>query len=233
MLRFCILNALKSLHLIEPCDRNVMTLLNNQNLLQLRFLNQETIAQVKPSFDDLPTNPYADGAFRLRRYSVVKMIDGQLTLQAAKAFVQNDDINTFQGNVERVYENLSEQLLATEGMKHIVSEFCQLSNIAADSEIEIHQFRMLAIDSDTPPAPEGIHQDGFDHVCVCGVSHENIEGGELLVYENRDVDPCFKMAIKDGMFALINDRHVWHNATPMNKIDADKIGYLDCFVLTA
>jgi hypothetical protein len=216
-----------------PFCRKDMSALNNQNLLQLRFLNQNIIAQVKPSFNNLPSNPYADGAFRLRRYSVVKMINGQLTLQPVKAFVQNDDINKFQGNVERVYENLSNELLATAGMNEIVSEFCQLSNIPLDSEIEIHQFRMLAIDSDTPPAPEGIHQDGFDHVCICGVSHENIEGGELLVYENRDVEPCFKMAIKDGMFALINDRHVWHNATPMNKIDAEKVGYLDCFVLTA
>ena len=57
-------------------------------------------------------------------------------------------------------------------------------------------------------------------VCVCGVSHENLEGGELLVYENQQAEPCFKMEIKDGMFALINDRQVWHNATPMNKIDA-------------
>ena len=184
-----------------PFCRKDMSALNNQNLLQLRFLNQNIIAQVKPSFNNLPSNPYADGAFRLRRYSVVKMINGQLTLQPVKAFVQNDDINKFQGNVERVYENLSNELLATAGMNEIVTEFC--------------------------------HQDGFDHVCICGVSHENIEGGELLVYENRDVEPCFKMAIKDGMFALINDRHVWHNATPMNKTDAEKVGYLDCFVLTA
>ncbi|MGB1030925.1 MAG: biofilm formation protein, partial [Pseudoalteromonas marina] len=28
-------------------------------------------------------------------------------------------------------------------------------------------------------------------------------------------------------------REVWHNATPMNKLDASKEGYLDCFVLTA
>ncbi len=207
--------------------------LNNQNLLQLRFIVQTHIDDVKPSFDNLPANPYADGAFRLRRYSVIKMQQGEVTLQPTKAFVQDDSINNFQGNVERVYENLEEGLLQSEGMKHIINEFRTMTGISEERDIEIHQFRMLAIDSDTPPAPEGIHQDGFDHVCVCGVSHENLEGGELLVYETKDAKPCFKMAIKDGMFALIDDRTVWHNATPMNKIDADKPGYLDCFVLTA
>ncbi|MBH0057747.1 2OG-Fe dioxygenase family protein [Pseudoalteromonas sp. SWXJZ94C] len=210
-----------------------MTALNNQNLLQLRFVNQANIDLVKPSFDNLPANPYADGAFRKRRYSVVKMQNGEIKLQQAKAFVQDDSINTFQGNVERTYENLEQSLLESEGMKSIVNEFRQLTGIDEQRDIEIHQFRMLAINSDTPAAPEGVHQDGFDHVCICGVSHENLEGGELLVYENKQAEPCFKMEIKDGMFALINDRQVWHNATPMNKIDASKPGYLDCFVLTS
>ncbi|MDN3380383.1 MULTISPECIES: 2OG-Fe dioxygenase family protein [unclassified Pseudoalteromonas] len=210
-----------------------MTALNNQNLLQLRFVNQAHIEAVKPSFANLPANPYADGAFRKRRYSVIKAQGDELKLQATKAFVQDDSINTFQGNVERTYENLESSLLQSEGMKSIVNEFRAITGISEERDIEIHQFRMLAIESDTPPAPEGIHQDGFDHVCICGVSHENLEGGELLVYENKQAEPCFRMEIKDGMFALINDREVWHNATPMNKIDASKDGYLDCFVLTA
>ena len=210
-----------------------MTALNNQNLLQLRFVNQAHIEAVKPSFANLPANPYADGAFRKRRYSVIKVQNDELVLQATKAFVQDDSINTFQGNVARTYENLEPSLLASNGMKSIVNEFRAITGISEERDIEIHQFRMLAIESNTPPAPEGIHQDGFDHVCICGVSHENLEGGELLVYENKQAEPCFKMEIKDGMFALINDREVWHNATPMNKIDSSKAGYLDCFVLTA
>ncbi|MFC0120134.1 2OG-Fe dioxygenase family protein [Pseudoalteromonas xiamenensis] len=210
-----------------------MTTNNNQNLLQLRFIGQSHVDEVKPSFNALPDNPYADGAFRKRRYSVIKLIDGAIKLQPTKAFVQDDSINTFQGNVERVYENLEQSLLETEGFKHLISQFQEMTGIDKESDIEVHQFRMLAIESDTPPAPEGIHQDGFDHVCVCGVSHENIQGGELLVYETKDADPCFKMEIKDGLFALVNDRQVWHNATPMNKIKADEIGYLDCFVFTA
>ena len=210
-----------------------MTKLNNQNLLQLRFINQADIDAVKPSFDNLPDNPYADGAFRKRRYSVIKKQQDKLVLQATKAFVQDDSINTFQGNIERTYENLEQSLLESQGMMSIVEEFRAMTGIDEDRDIEIHQFRMLAIDSDTPPAPEGVHQDGFDHVCICGVSHENIQGGELLVYEHKDAEPCFKMEIKDGMFALIDDRQVWHNATPMNKIDPEQTGYLDCFVLTA
>lgn len=210
-----------------------MTQLNNQNLLQLRFIGQSHIEQVKPFFNSLPANPYADGAFRLRRYSVINAVDGELKVQPTKAFVQDDSINTFQGNVERVYENLDPALLASEGMQHLVAQFIEMTGIDAERDIEIHQFRMLAIESDTPPAPEGIHQDGFDHVCVAGVAHHNIAGGELLVYEHKEAQPCFKMEIKDGMFALINDRQVWHNATPMNKLDATAPGYLDCFVLTA
>ncbi|MGB1303848.1 2OG-Fe dioxygenase family protein, partial [Pseudoalteromonas marina] len=69
--------------------------------------------------------------------SVIKFQDGELKLQAAKAFVQDDSINTFQGNVERTYENLEQSLLETDGMKSIVSEFCQLTGIDEDRDIEI------------------------------------------------------------------------------------------------
>ncbi|MEC4091767.1 biofilm formation protein [Pseudoalteromonas rubra] len=210
-----------------------MTAVNNQNLLQLRFIQQTHIDAVKPSFNRLPDNPYADGAFRKRRYSVLKFANGEVALQPTKAFVQDDSINTFQGNIERVYENLEADLIHSEGFKHLLNEFKVMTGISDERDIEVHQFRMLAIESDTPPAPEGVHQDGFDHVCVCGVSHENIAGGELLVYEHKDAEPCFKMEIKDGLFALVNDREVWHNATPMNKLDATQTGYLDCFVFTA
>ncbi|KZN31447.1 2OG-Fe dioxygenase family protein [Pseudoalteromonas luteoviolacea] len=210
-----------------------MTAVNNQNLLQLRFIQQSHIDSVKPFFTRLPDNPYADGAFRKRRYSVLKFQDNTVSIQPTKAFVQDDSINNFQGNIERVYENLETELLQSEGFKQLLAEFKVMTGISDERDIEVHQFRMLAIESDTPPAPEGVHQDGFDHVCVCGVSHENIAGGELLVYEHKEAEPCFKMEIKDGLFALVNDREVWHNATPMNKLDADKVGYLDCFVFTA
>ena len=112
-----------------------MTALNNQNLLQLRFINQANIDLVKPSFDNLPANPYADGEFRKRRYSVIKFQNGELKLQAAKAFVQDDSINTFQGNVERTYENLEQSLLESDGMKSIVSEFCAITGI--DEELSL------------------------------------------------------------------------------------------------
>ena len=210
-----------------------MTAVNNQNLLQLRFIQQPHIDGVKPFFNHLPDNPYADGAFRKRRYSVLKFVDNEVSLQPTKAFVQDDSINNFQGNIERVYENLETDLINSDAFKHLLTEFRAMTGIEESRDIEVHQFRMLAIESDTPPAPEGVHQDGFDHVCVCGVSHENIEGGELLVYEHQEAEPCFKMEIKDGLFALVNDREVWHNATPMNKLNADEVGYLDCFVFTA
>ena len=64
-----------------------MTTVNNQNLLQLRFIGQSHIDAVKPFFNQLPDNPYADGAFRKRRYSVIKFVDGEVSLQPTKAFV--------------------------------------------------------------------------------------------------------------------------------------------------
>ena len=84
----------------------------------------------------------------------------------------------------------------------------------------------------THVSPEGVHQDGFDHIAMIGVERCNIEGGDLMAYVSKDSDPFLIHQLQPGEMLMLNDRELWHNATPIKRITATA-GYGDWFVLCA
>jgi hypothetical protein len=62
-------------------------------------LSHQATQQLMPSFSGLPHTQHADGKYRLRRYSVVKHLNGHVVEIGPRNFVQSDEINHFQGNV--------------------------------------------------------------------------------------------------------------------------------------
>ncbi|MGR5145353.1 2OG-Fe dioxygenase family protein [Photobacterium alginatilyticum] len=204
-----------------------------ERTLQLTQLSGQAVNDLSPSFDFLPQTDHADGQYRLRRYSVVKLKQGNVEHLAARHFVQSGDINTFQGNVSRSFETLEESILRSDGLREMCGVFKQANALDDEQEIEIHQIRISAIEEETLVAPEGVHQDGFDHLAVIGIGRHNIEGGEFLVYREQHELPFLNMALKQGEVAILADSQLWHNARPIKAVKKDELGYLDLFVLTA
>ncbi|UIP30173.1 MULTISPECIES: 2OG-Fe dioxygenase family protein [Photobacterium] len=200
---------------------------------QLTQLSGQAINELSPSFDHLPKTGHADGEYRLRRYSIVKATANGVLHMPPRAFVQSDDINHFQGNVSRTFEPLEDKILFSAGMREMCEVFKRANALSDDQEIEIHQIRIATLEGETQVAPEGVHQDGFNHIAVIGIGRENIEGGEFLVYKNKNELPFLSMALEQGEVAILADDQLWHNARPIKAVKKDKKGYMDLFVLTA
>lgn len=79
---------------------------SHPNTLHITKLSHSAIHQLAPSFAQLPHTNHADGQYRLRRYSVIRFIDGQVVELDKHDFMQTDQINHFQGNVVRRFEPL-------------------------------------------------------------------------------------------------------------------------------
>ncbi|GEK12150.1 2OG-Fe dioxygenase family protein [Aliivibrio fischeri] len=201
--------------------------------LQLTHLSHDAVHQLAPSFSGLPKTTHADGNYRLRRYSVIRIVNEKIIETNKHNFVQSEDINHFQGDVLREFEAIESSILHSDGMLEMCQIFMDLNDLPNGQEIEIHQMRIAAIYDETEIAPEGVHQDGFDHIAIIGIDRSNIDGGELLVYENSDEAPFFKKILADGDVALVDDRKLWHNGKPIRLIDQQKEGHMDVFVLTA
>ena len=208
------------------------TSLSQDFLLELGQLSATDVAALRPSFDNLPASPYADGAFRLRRYSHFLCNGSQLTQLPTKSFMQDASINQFQGNVERVYPEIEADLVSSRAFFEMFLQFKHIASIPHNTPIEVHQMRIFAQQGATDTAPEGIHQDGFDRLAVFALHRENITGGNIRVHQGKNSDAFVNHCFDNGEFVVINDQRFFHSADPIVPINAGS-GFMDVFVLTA
>lgn len=206
---------------------------NRETTLQLTKLSDNAIAQLAPSFGKLPNTEHADGQYRLRRYSVIQFKDGKVIDLNKNEFMQTDDINRFQGNVVRQFEPVEQSTLESDGMRELCEVFVDSNKLKNGQEIEIHQIRISAIYDETQVAPEGVHQDGFEHIALIGMGRHNVEGGDIMLYNSFNEAPFFRKVLQSGEVAMLADNKLWHNATPIKSVIDGQEGYMDVFVLTA
>jgi len=201
--------------------------------LELGQLSEQSVGVLAPSFDNLPPNPYMDGAFRLRRYSHFNFSGDKLERLPTKAFVQTGDINTYQGNVERVYPEIEDQIVNSEAFAEMFRNFKKMAGVADETPIEVHQMRIIVnSEAATETAPEGVHQDGFNRLAVFVIERNNINGGEIRVHATKESDPFVSHAFDNGEFVVLNDSRFWHSANPIEAAN-DSNAHMDVFVLTA
>lgn len=201
--------------------------------LELGQLSEKSVESLETSFDSLPKSNYLDGAYRLRRFSHFSYIQNKLTLLPTKAFSQNADINEFQGNVAREYQDIEPSVVSSSGFDEMFSSFKKMANIADETPIEVHQMRILGKkDIAVETAPEGVHQDGFNFLAVFVIDRNNIAGGEICVHPAKEQAPIFKHAFDHGEFVVLNDKRFWHSAAALQAVN-DDAAHMDVFVLTA
>lgn len=205
----------------------------HENTLHITRLSRHALDQLSPSFDQLPATEHADGQYRLRRYSVIRLQDGNVIELDNRGFIQSDAINHFQGDIVRQFESIEAGILSSDGMKEMCHLFVQSNGLPNGQEIEIHQIRIAAIYDETQVAPEGVHQDGFDHLALIGIDRRNIVGGEIMLYNSCDEAPFFRKILENGEVAMLADSKLWHNAQPICPIENNEKGHMDVFVLTA
>ena len=201
-------------------------------LLRLNTIGAEAIESLAPSFNNLPETNHLDGKYRLRRYSAVRC-NGKCIDTGVDTFEQSSEYNKFQGDMSRKFEPIEKNIIESDAILQICSEFNYICGFPEKQKIDIHQMRVITLEDETPVSPEGVHQDGYDYIAVIGVSRYNIEGGEFLSYMNKnDKKPFMSVPLNPGLMVILNDRELWHNASKIKAV-IGKHGYMDSFILTA
>jgi hypothetical protein len=200
--------------------------------LELGQLTPNSVNHLAPSFDRLPPNPYADGEFRLRRYSRFTLEQGQLNRLPSQAFVQDKNINHFQGDVVRSYEEIDDNIVVDPSFVELFEHFQKMASVQDGTPIEVHQLRIFADHKSAEVAPEGVHQDGFDRIGIYVMQRHNIEGGNINIHLDNNSPALISHDFDKGEFVVLNDRKFFHSAQPIKPANGDQ-GYMDVFVLTA
>lgn len=203
-------------------------------LLHLSTISRRAAEDLSQSFGNLPETEHLDGKYRLRRYSVISCDEESCDKLKDQAFFQSEDLNKFQGGMVRKFEPVEESVIKSDGLLEVYNRFREIAGFPLGQKVDVHQMRVITEEEETPVSPEGVHQDGYDYICIVGINRHNITGGHFLGYGNKDEEPFLSLPLEAGTMVVVNDRQLWHNASTIKSRYpiGHEAGFLDSFILT-
>jgi hypothetical protein len=186
----------------------------------------------KPFFENLPVDPNIKGHYRYRRLSRFRITEEGTTKLPHGYLFQTRGYNPLVGDIKREFAELDDELVNMEMFRALLLVFRNFCALRPGAEIGVHQIRTTcSAESFGDPAPEGIHRDGTDFVCIYSIDRNNIQGGETHLYTSRSEKPVFNKTLYPGELVLVNDRKFLHYTTPVRPA-RESFGTRDVFVLT-
>ena len=201
---------------------------------QLTHFPTGDLAALRPFYDRLPLDPYITGVFRRRRFSRFMGHPSELRRLDHKYFLQSKDVNQLAGGIRRDFQELEDGLLSQPTFQAMVTTF--IDGMGIDPEVRefgVHQIRIVcSAEFAGSPAPEGIHQDGFDYIGMFCVERHQILGATTRIYPGKDQPPLFSRELQAGEAVLANDRTVYHYAEQVRPSGVQP-GHWDLLVITS
>jgi hypothetical protein len=119
-----------------------------------------------------------------------------------------------------------------EPLTALIEIFARTAGINVGREILLQRQRVITDDDRTSPTVrEGPHQDGVQKLAILCVNRANIDGGVSLIYNDR-LHPIFTGVLEPGDILFIDDAQLWHDATPIRRVDPGRPGHRDVILLT-
>lgn len=199
-------------------------------------VSADTAPSLGEYFETLSPDPYLESQCRFRAFSQYQQQGDRFIKLAQNSFTQSSDVNRLIGNVERKFEHISPALDNDPHFQYLLSAFLKRTEVDTSKQpIGVHQIRVICSnDLAGSPAPEGIHQDGFDFVGIFCVRRDNIAGAYTQIFSSPvDQHPHMSTTIEENQFIILNDRHFYHYVTETLPHDQTRMGVRDVFVLTA
>jgi hypothetical protein len=189
---------------------------------------------LRPFYERMPLDPYINGVFRRRRFAHFLGPAQALRRLPHMQFVQSKRVNPLVGDVRREFAEIEDGFIAMPALQTMVARFTEFMGIDSETrEIGVHQIRILcAPEYDGSPAPEGIHQDGFDYIGIFCVDRHRIHGATTRIYPAKDQPPLFSRQLLPGEVVFANDRKVFHFAEQVQPSE-NAPGHWDLLVITA
>lgn len=204
-----------------------------EQLFALQRLDLD-VAEIRSYFASLPVDQYTPGGYRTRRFERLQVTADRLVRLPHGTFTQSRAINPALGGIVRTYAPLDDALVALPAFQELVRTFARLADLACPAlEVGVHQLEISCSEDHTGyPAPEGVHQDGFQVIGIYVVGTDNLVGGETMLYRDRRGRPVFRWTLNPNELLVINDRELFHYTSPIHA-HAPGRGVRDAFVFTA
>lgn len=209
--------------------------LSPQSVAALAGVQLAELDALRPGWNALPPDTYLKdgGRYRRRRHSCFVADHGELAPVPHRAHWQPLEYNALHGGMERWFEPMDAQTLASPAWTRLIGALAAISSQLKGERpwfVEAHQFRIDTTDGIGRPTPEGAHRDGVDVVAVFLVERDGIKGGETRVFESDGpAGQRFTLA-EPWSLLLLDDARVVHETTPIQPLAPG--GHRDTLVVT-
>ena len=187
----------------------------------LRIDEKELDPSILDSFNNLPKDEFLKKdekfIYRYRRYGL-GIISGYLIEWNSNDnnFLQSTELNHYVGGINRKFEfieRIVQIFVANVLVKNVLGNFIPEGKYS----IGTHQMRIKANDYYMgKPAPEGIHQDGFDYVTVSCINTYNVTGGTSILVDAMNYKTVFfEKNLRKGEILMFDDRRYAHYTSPI------------------
>ncbi len=206
-------------------------------LLTYDFIQKKNIDNnLRNTFNNLANDTYLKHKYTFRKRAFTKcLIDKDFNLKVLKTqtFKQDIRINKYAGGIPRNYPIVN-SLVVDYIQKFFELNKYYFSDLKPNSEIGIHQIRITTINNNEGhPVPEGYHQDGVDYVIIIPIQSYGICGGiNSIRYGSQDGAEILNEKLDFEKVLILNDRRVFHYASPIYAKYENIEGYRDSIILT-
>ena len=176
------------------------------------------------------------GSYRFRRHAVyrVRAANG-IERQAHQPHYQSRAYNGLNGGILRHFAPIEPVIAESEVMAAMLQlcwrVFSRLQPLA-DWHVEVHQFRIVASQTQAMPTPEGLHRDGVSYVFMVLVDRIHVLDGSSGIYDLQQQELMRYTLSTPLEAAIVDDERVMHAVTPILATDAAKPAYRDMLVIT-
>ncbi len=193
------------------------------------------MGEIQDLFERVPADPYVSAGFRHKSIMRVHVSDGQIHRATHGPLFQPKEYNPIHGDIVRHYEEIDERLgTLLEPAIHI---FAGCARLSGEHEVLVQTQRITASSGDDGhtgfPVVEGWHQDNISVLGLFLVNRVNVAGGiSMLAGDRRGEKLVFAQTLAVGDLLLVDDTALWHNTTPIARIDPTKPAYRDIVIMT-
>jgi hypothetical protein len=200
-------------------------------------VGERAFAQWAPFWNRLAPDQYLrdGGRYRQRRHGSFVIDGARVTPAPPRAHWQPVEYNALHGGIERWFQPLETGFAADAMWQRLLLMLGARAGALRRPQpwhCEAHQFRIDTAGGIGRPTPEGAHRDGVDLVAVMLIERSGVKGGETRVFDaDGPAGQRFTMH-QPWQMLLLDDARVIHETTPIQPLEANRIGHRDTLVVT-
>jgi len=192
---------------------------------------------IAPLWDELPPDAWLrdGGHYRRRRHGCFIVRGGGIEAVTHRAHFQPVEYNALHGGLERWFELLDARMVSAPIWPRLLAALAAHASALKGEQpwyVEAHPIRIDTTGGIGRPTPEGAHRDGVDLVAVMLVARVGIRGGETRLFDTTGPHGIRFTLAERWTLLVLDDARVIHETTPIQPLDAARLGHRDTLVLT-